>query len=230
MWPLKKKPKPKPPRTPEPAVNPVPGFSPGSTIFQVRRARAGEAGAWGQLATKVHEVICRRVPLRAVPPGYDLDDLEQDVLVYIVRSLPDFDADAPGASFRGWIATVASRRLIDLWRRAKRGQEHVRSLADLEGADGEPMDVADDHWVPASTILHGQDLRAQIESCVQRLAADDRDLLRLHDEEGLSFPEIAARLGYDREGTARTRCFRARRRLRDLLQRCIDELDRPATR
>lgn len=199
----------------------------GSTIFQVRQARAGEAGAWTRLASKVHEVVCRRIAVSEVPPGYELNDVEQDVLVYVVRSLPDFDADAPGASFRGWIAILAGRRLVDLWRRVKRDGHGTKSFAEVEAAEGEPVDVADDHWVPASSVLHARDLRAQIDRCLQRLSPEDQELLRLHDEEGLSFPEIAVRQG-EREATVRTRGFRARRHLRDLLQRCIDELDRPA--
>jgi DNA-directed RNA polymerase specialized sigma24 family protein len=58
---------------------------------------------------------------------------------------------------------------------------------------------------------------AVVRNAMERLPAEDRELLRLAVWEGLTGPDIAAVLGIV-PGTVRTRMHRARLRLRDALQ------------
>ena len=70
----------------------------------------------------------------------------------ILQSLCAFDPDVPGASFRGWVATIRHRKLTDLWRKARSPKEqklhaiHTESVIGVELAEsaGAPLAPPDE--------------------------------------------------------------------------------------
>jgi RNA polymerase sigma-70 factor (ECF subfamily) len=75
-----------------------------------RLGQAGDGGAWEnfvRLYTPLLFCWARRLGLN----DHDGADLVQDVLIVLVRKLPEFRYD-PGRSFRGWMRTV----LLNKWR------------------------------------------------------------------------------------------------------------------
>jgi RNA polymerase sigma-70 factor (ECF subfamily) len=102
-----------------------------------------------------------------------------------------------------WLLTIASRLVID-HRRKRRAS--VQMLDEIEvAATGTPETEA---------------RRAEIGRAISRAAAqlsdDHRDVFVLTEFHGLDAREVARVLGI-REGTVKTRLFRARERLRTLL-------------
>src|SRR5690242_4848766 len=49
-------------------------------------------------------------------PNQDIDDLIQDVLVVLVRELPQFQHSGRPGAFRAWLRSVAANRLRSYWR------------------------------------------------------------------------------------------------------------------
>jgi RNA polymerase sigma-70 factor (ECF subfamily) len=104
--------------------------TPASLLERLRRPEEHEAwGRFVELYTPLLFAWARRlgVPLQEVP------DLVQDVLVLLVRKLPQFTYD-PSRSFRAWLRTV----LINRWRqscRAGHAPEVVAELAELQAPD-----------------------------------------------------------------------------------------------
>ncbi len=49
-------------------------------------------------------------------PNQDIDDLIQDVLVVLVRELPQFQHSGRPGAFRAWLRSVAANRLRTYWR------------------------------------------------------------------------------------------------------------------
>lgn len=204
----------------------VPEDPPPQTRFLVRRAQANDGEAWVGLARRVREVLALRLDRRDLPQGFDAGDIEQTVLIELVRSIDEFDAEAPDANFRGWVATILRRKLLDLHRRAaadKRGGGRERLFGDYENADGGPPSVADAKWVSQSVVMR----RRETSDCVARqmlkLPEKYRDVLRLRDEEGLTFPKIMVQLGYNREVTVRSVYMRAKERQLELVRRCFEQ-------
>lgn len=198
------------------------------TIFTVREAKGGDGDAWRKLIHKVREVVTRRTDRRDLPPSHDLDDIVQIVLHDVVRSLRDFDVDAPGASFRGWVAVILKRRLLDLWRKArspKRGNAAVQLLGDYEAAGDEPFEPADDRWIRQSVIFRGLETEACVQRQMAKLSEDDRTVLRLREDDGMSFPDMMRVLGVDNEGTVRSRYARACKRREELVRPCFRDSD-----
>lgn len=55
-------------------------------------------------------------------PGYDQDDLAQELRAHIYRKLEKYDLDE-SKNPAGWIVTCMKRQLIDLWRKSQRSKD-----------------------------------------------------------------------------------------------------------
>jgi RNA polymerase sigma-70 factor (ECF subfamily) len=131
------------------------------------------------------------------------DEATQQTFVQAWRSADRLDpARDPGP----WLATIARRAAIDIYRREQR-----RTTDTLD-------DVAVDD--PAVTTLP-PDIdrwhdRWQVRLAIDALVDDEREVVRLQHLEGLTHTEIAARLGVP-VGTVKSRSHRAHRRLAEAL-------------
>jgi RNA polymerase sigma-70 factor (ECF subfamily) len=101
------------------------------------RAQAGDEGAWKDLTTLYRPLILGWLRRQGVPPS-DLDDLTQEVLLAVVKSLPAFHHSGRRGAFRAWLRTIVCQRSCDYWRafqaarRAKGGSDVLTVLHQLE--------------------------------------------------------------------------------------------------
>ena len=167
-------------------------------------ARRGEAWAQAELveryARPVWALVCRilgRAGRRNVA-----DDATQDALVAALRSLGRFRADGP-TSLTSWVLTIAARTAIDAMRRQ-------RDVAPIEETTIESADRPD-------TSAEQRSLGRAIENAVERLSPEIRAAFVLRAYHELEYAEIAEALGVDM-GTVKSRLFRARAALKDLLE------------
>jgi RNA polymerase sigma-70 factor (ECF subfamily) len=132
---------------------------------------------------------------RVVGNPSDADDIVQDAFLRMLRA--DVPADDE-EHLRRYLYRVASNLIVDRWRRRKfeQGAELPSELSSPRPRFEEDADVA---------------------KIFSELKARDRALLWLAYVEGESHEEIASSLGVGRRGV-KVMLFRARRRLRDLLQ------------
>ena len=141
-------------------------------------ARAGAEWAWDRLYADLAPGV--RGYLRAHGAA-DPDDLLGEVFLQVVRDLGRFEGGA--RDFRGWVYTIAHRRLID--ERRRRGRRPVSPAPDavLEAAAGEGGDVHDE----ATARLE----EAQVREAIEGLAPDQRSVLLLRILGDLTIEEIA---------------------------------------
>src|SRR5262245_46720792 len=90
----------------------TPGTTRKSLLF---RAKSGDPAAWEALATLCRPLMVSWLRRQGVPAG-ELDDLVQEVLLRVVRSLPQFDHSGRVGAFRAWLRVIACRRAQDYWR------------------------------------------------------------------------------------------------------------------
>jgi RNA polymerase sigma factor (sigma-70 family) len=108
----------------------------------------------------------------------------------------------PNRDLGPWLATIARRTAIDLYRRESRRQ--AESLSNLSSEPATVVDLQDgversfDVW--------------SVRQAVDDLPAEEREVVRLQHLEQLSQPEVAERLGLPL-GTVKSRSFRAHQRL-----------------
>ncbi len=167
-------------------------------------ARRGESWAQAELveryARPVWALVCRilgRAGRRNVA-----DDATQDALVAALRSLGRFRADGP-TSLTSWVLTIAARTAIDAMRRQ-------RDVAPIEETTIASSDRPD-------TSAEQRSLGRAIENAVERLSPEIRAAFVLRAYHELEYAEIAEALGVDM-GTVKSRLFRARAALKDLLE------------
>lgn len=132
------------------------------------------------------------------------EDATQQTFVQAWRSAGSYD---PTRSLGPWLATIARRAAIDVYRRERRHQQ----LDGLESAD--PADSALVTLPPSAEQIYDV---WEVRRAVDTLPARDRELIRLQHYRDLSHAEIAELLEIP-IGTVKSRMFRAHRRLADLL-------------
>jgi RNA polymerase sigma-70 factor (ECF subfamily) len=127
------------------------------------------------------------------------EEATQQTFVQAWRAADRLD---PGRDPGPWLATIARRAAIDIFRREQR--RATETLSDLA-----PDDPAVTTLPPDIDRWHD---RWQVRRAIDELVEDEREVVRLQHLEGLTHAEIAERLGVP-VGTVKSRSHRAHRRL-----------------
>ena len=162
-------------------------------------ARAGSDWAWERIYADLAPGIGGY--LRAHGAA-DPEDLVGEVFLQVVRNLNGFTGGEQ--AFRGWVYTIAHRRLVDERRRRSRRPStpvEPQTLATAEAAGG---DVEDE----ALAALDGERVRAAIDA----LPPDQRSVLLLRIIGDLTIEQIAEAIG-KRPGAVKALQRRALRRI-----------------
>ncbi|WP_165224191.1 sigma-70 family RNA polymerase sigma factor [Aquisphaera insulae] len=192
------------------------------TAELVQRASEGDPGALDRVFGRHREAL-RRVIARRLDPclrgRLDPSDVVQETHVEILRRMPEFLARRP-MSFRNWLVRTAVQRLVKLRNQALAGRRSVIREAGVGVGDWHPhgedtLAVQDDGPSPSEDAAR-RERSARLGQLLRQLSASDRAILELRTYQGLSFAEVAARLGID-QAAARKRFGRALLRLRGIL-------------
>jgi len=170
------------------------------TDLAVHRAQRGDPDAF-ETVYRDHAGRVFALCLRMSGDAVAARELTQDVFVHAWEQLGSFRGDA---AFGTWLHRLAVNLVLMRWRAEGRRGETV--LAD----DGAAGAVATRESSPA--------LRMDLEAAVAALPPGARQVLVLYDIEGYSHKEIATLMGIA-EGTSKAHLFRARRLLREALDR-----------
>ena len=139
--------------------------------------------------------------LRVVAPG-SAEDLAADVWVEVAASAHRFQGDH--AAFRGWIYTIARRRVIDGQRRAGRRRTDPVTVERLVGIPGTDR--------PDDLALERLATEAAIARVLAVLSPDQAQVVLLRVVGGMRVSQVAELLG-KQPGTVRVLQHRGLRRL-----------------
>jgi RNA polymerase sigma-70 factor (ECF subfamily) len=164
--------------------------------------RAGDPLAFRNFVRRYEKVVFAFLS-RALGTGAHVEDLAQEVFLRAYRALPTYDV-AGSAKVSTWLLTIARRLACDARRRRR---AHIPLVEDEPGA-----------FVSATPETEGErlELARALSKAVAALPEDQLDAFILVEFHGLTMVELAEVLGIP-ENTAKTRLFRARERLRELL-------------
>lgn len=179
------------------------------------RARDGDEVAFETLVGR-HERDVFNLAWRMLGNRDDALDAAQETFLRVFRSLKAFRGDA---SFRTWVTGIAinvcRNKLVSAETRARRAA--VPLIAD-DPAGGEARELPlPDHAPGPEADARGAELRRALKQGLAALSPEHREILLLHEMQGLSYDELAAALGC-RLGTVKSRLARARESLRGLLE------------
>lgn len=169
----------------------------------LRRIREGDKRAFEELLDQ-YEARVYRLALRYTGSTPDAEDLTQEIFLGIYRNIGDFR----GASrLSTWIYRVAVNHCLE-HRRKKR----LDTVPHNEEIDMPSVDWRDD---PVQVATR-QELATQVETALERLSPLHRDVILLHEMQGLTYQECAEALKVP-VGTVKSRLSNAFVRLRELL-------------
>ncbi|GAB6196003.1 sigma-70 family RNA polymerase sigma factor [Lysobacter xanthus] len=164
-------------------------------------AQAGDKASYHALLHAVTPYL-RAIARRRLGSGDDAEDAVQDILMSLHQVRHTYE---PGRPFKPWLATVASRRCIDLLR--KRGQRLQHEVAASE--DDAACIASDDN--PEEGAMREQ-AAASLRDALTALPARQREAVRLLRLNELSLAEASAESDQS-IGSLKVACHRALRSL-----------------
>ena len=160
---------------------------PSETGVLVQRARKGDDGAMSALLERYQPRVMRIVRRRLgseLRSQMESGDVVQDAMVEVIRSLESFEAK-DDRSFLRWITGVIENRI----------RKHARNVRELVLDPLQPAIVeqpsAAEGSAPAAERQHEEELLAE---GLTLLGEGHRTVIRLRNQERLSFKEIGERM------------------------------------
>ncbi len=158
---------------------------------------------WAEVEARLRPFIARRIA-----PA-DIDDVVQDVLVRMHRSVAAMRADD---RFAAWVFQIARNAIADHGRaRARHPLAHDDRPADLPAP---PSDEPDDRAAADGLV-------GCVTRFVARLPSPYREAITLVELEGLTSKQAAALVGVSVSGM-KSRVQRGRAQLRDMFEACCE--------
>ena len=179
----------------------------------VNKAVKGDNSAFEALMEK-HMGIIYNIALRMAANQDDAEDMTQEIMIKIFRSLGSFKGNS---KFSTWIYRVAVNTCLDELKK-KKNKKHLSLDAEISGDDGEnQIEIKDDSPSPEK-IAEQNELRDMVAAAVKLLSDEHRAVIVLRDIRGMSYSEIAGILGCS-DGTVKSRISRARAQLKMILEK-----------
>jgi RNA polymerase sigma-70 factor (ECF subfamily) len=170
----------------------------------IERCRTGDDSAFSELVDRyknlVYGIVTRMVSDRA-----QADDLAQEVFLKVHRGLPYFRGEARLST---WIYRIVSNVCTE------NRSRHSREVPLEDGRDDRPRPERG----AADGAFADVELRDRLNKALAQLPDHYRVLVAAHYLEGVQYDALAEALGLP-IGTVKTHLYRAKRRLRELLDR-----------
>lgn len=197
----------------------------------INDAKAGDAGAAGELLDRHRDALRRMIDLRLdrrIRQRVDASDIVQEVMIEANRRLQLYLAD-PAMPFHLWLRQMAQDRIIDAHRRhrgsGKRSVDREHGNTAAANLDHSTMELAaqlcDPELTPAARATMAE-LQRRFEAALETMDDHDREIVLMRHFEQLSNQDVARTLGLT-EPAASMRYLRAIRKLRKLLSDESDE-------
>jgi RNA polymerase sigma-70 factor (ECF subfamily) len=172
----------------------------------VARAQAGDQTAFRELYRQ-HAGRVYALCLRLTGDARDAEERTQDVFVRLWDKLRSFRGES---AFSSWLHRLAVNVVLNERRTTGRRERRVMPAEDPDNV------VGAQHPAPLQNSTEG--LRIDLERAIAELPDGAREVFVLYDIEGYGHGEIAQLVGIA-EGTSKAQLFRARRLLREKLER-----------
>jgi RNA polymerase sigma-70 factor (ECF subfamily) len=150
-----------------------------------------------------------------------IEEAAQEVFLKIFMQIASYDGRG---SLEGWVTRITINTCINLLRNAKRQPElTISDLTDDETTwlEGKISDASTAEYRNEEDKLIAADL---VNRVLETLSPEDALVLKMIDGEGASIKETAAATGWS-ESNVKVKAFRARRRMREAVQKLLKVKD-----
>ena len=190
----------------------------------VGRCQKGDEQAFEKLVRKYQQTLFNLVYHNI---GYraDVEDVAQKIFSKIFFSLPKFDNKRP---FFPWLYRIAINQCYDELRRARRRK--VRTFTELSMEDADAIEkLMNQNEPPPAQADDNQEMHALLHKLLDQLPEQQKSAIVLRDLEDVPYDKMAEIMECS-EQAARLKVFRARGRLRDLMEKALRRQERATRR
>jgi RNA polymerase sigma-70 factor (ECF subfamily) len=180
--------------------------------------RSGDLAAFECLVER-HQRMMINVAFRMTGVYEDACDITQEAFLAAWRKLGDYRGEA---RFSTWLTAIVinlSRNRLQL-RRQRERREAYSLNAPIPGGEGTSLPDPPSSDRSVLEQLEEAELRAALQHCIEALSTEFREVLVLRDMQEMSYEEVGAALKL-REGTVKSRLFRARETVRDCVRKAV---------
>lgn len=169
---------------------------------------------------ELFDVLLKRYERRIVNYVYrithryeEAHDLAQEIFVKVYLALDRYD---PKYQFSTWLFRIAQNSAIDALRKKSISEVPLVRQATSDEPEGKEREFADESDISPYRALKNKELSAAIDTAVENLPPDYRELIQLRHFGELSYEEIASMKKLPL-GTVKNKLFRARNLLKEAL-------------
>lgn len=187
----------------------------------VSRSREGDLDSFERLVNK-HQKRMLNVAFRMIGDYDEACETVQDAFISAYKNIKNFRSQA---KFTTWLTAITLNHSRNRLKQMRSGSKHkVFSLNDpAQADDGEMMLEAPSKEPSALDLLEKHDVQGRVQDCIKTLEPEYREVIILRDLQDFSYREISGMLKM-REGTVKSRLFRAREAIKDCLKKVMGEL------
>lgn len=175
----------------------------------IKKAQRGDSGAFEELV-RANEGFVYNLALRTLRSEPDAQDAAQEVFLKAWTSLGSFRGDS---KLSVWLYRITGNVCTDMLRRRSPGELSL-TMDDGEG-DSTELEIPDSAPTPHEA-LEKKERSAALARALDSLPEDYRRVIILREAGDMSYEEIASATGVD-IGTVKSRIFRARKKLCEIL-------------
>jgi RNA polymerase sigma-70 factor (ECF subfamily) len=186
----------------------------------VAACQRGDSEAFEGLVLR-HQHLAFNVALRICGNEHDAADTVQDAFIAAWRKIGDYRGEA---QFSTWLIAIVVNVA-----RSRIKQRNVNELRMTHSLDAPPSNSSGElPPEPACTAasalaqLEEAELRQMVQRCISALDHGFREVLVLRDMQELSYEEVGTALQL-REGTVKSRLYRARDAIKECLKKVLDK-------
>lgn len=188
----------------------------GNDLRLVRRAQAGERGAFDALVLKYQPRILK-LAMRYTRNMSDAEDVSQEAFIKAFRGLRHFRCEC---AFYTWLHRIATNSAKNvLMARAREPVANASEVPDAEATGELSMRLRELETPEDLTVT--DNMRSMVNATLATLPDGHRNAIMLREIEGLTYEEIAATMAIP-IGTVRSRVFRAREAIDRQLRRVFE--------
>jgi RNA polymerase sigma-70 factor, ECF subfamily len=187
----------------------------------VSSAQQGDLSAFELLVDR-HQKRMLNIAFRLIGDYDDACEVVQDAFVSAHKNIRTFRREA---KFTTWLTTITVNLSKNRLKQIKSRRGHVAfSLDDpIRTEDGQMIVDPPSKEPSALDQLLKRDVREQVQECIKKLQHVFREVLVLRDMQDFSYEEIGSMLKM-REGTVKSRLYRAREMVKDCLKNTVGTL------
>ncbi len=175
----------------------------------ILKAQKGDIAAFEKLVS-ANEAFVYNLAMRTLGNEQDAQDAAQEVFIKVWTSLSSFRGES---KLSVWLYRVTSNVCTDILRRRRNDTISLFTEND-EGGENQ-FDIPDTAPTPQEA-LEKKERQSALAAALETLPEDYRKALLLRESGGMSYAEIASLLHTDL-GTVKSRIFRARKKLCEIL-------------